>query len=327
MRKIVATALTLLCLCPALSGCNPPVQKDEAKKMSIVEENGFLSVKESKLVNQNGNPIVLKGVSLGWHNWWGRFFNQSCIKTLANDWNADIIRAAIGVEPDNAYLDNPQYALSCLYEVVDGAIQNGIYVIIDWHSHGIHQEEAIEFFEKVARKYNGTPNVLYEIFNEPVDDSWDDVKQYSEAVIAAIRAIDKQAIIIVGSPHWDQDIHLAADNPIEGCSNIMYSLHFYAGSHKQDLRDRANYALKKGLPLFVSECAGMNADGDGPIDMNEWNRWLEWTNRESLSWIAWAIADKNETCSMIMPNGSSSGPWPDSELKEWGIMVKKHLHQ
>ena len=42
----------------------------------------------------------------------------------------------------------------------------------------------------------------------------DRVKAYSVEVIKTIRAIEPNAVILVGCPHWDQDIHLAADDPI-----------------------------------------------------------------------------------------------------------------
>jgi endoglucanase len=94
-----------------------------------------------------------------------------------------------------------------------------------------------------------------------------DVKAYSEEVIKAIRTNDPDNIILVGSPHWSQDVHLAAEDPIKGYSNLMYTMHFYAGTHKKWLRDRTDDAIKKGLPVFISECAGMEATGDGPLDI------------------------------------------------------------
>lgn len=284
-----------------------------------------LSVKGTSLVNAEGEKVVLRGVSYGWHNSWGDFYNASTVKTLSKDWKATVVRAAMGVEPKGGYITDPEKALACVTAVVDAAIKNKIYAIIDWHSHHIRTEEAKEFFTKMATKYKDSPYVIYELFNEPVDDSWEQVKAYSEELIRVIRAIDPDNLILVGCPHWDQDVHIAADSPITGYNNIMYTLHFYAATHKQDLRDRGDYALSKGLPLFVSECAGMEATGDGPLDKEEWSRWVDWMQQNSLSWVAWSMSSKEETCSMIVPFGPTNGKWKEEDIKEWGKMVRDEL--
>ncbi len=326
MKKITCFWLCcLLYLCCTVSCTSSSARTTDTAVQTPVEKHGKLSVDGVLLVDEQGNPVVLKGVSYGWHNLWPRFYNASSAEFLVHDWNANVLRAAMGIMLKNSYLENPELALSCVTQVVDAAIDNGVYVIIDWHSHDIHIEEAKTFFAQMARKYKGVPHVIYEIFNEPVYDSWEEIKAYSEAVIAVIREIEPDAIILVGSPHWDQDVHIAADNPITGYDNLMYTLHFYAATHGQELRDRGNYALSKGLPLFVSECAGMKATGDGPIDKQEWQRWLDWMDAHQISWAAWSVSDKEETCSMVLTQGASEGGWTDSDLREWGRIVRDEL--
>lgn len=310
--------------------CRAEFDKTNDKKADLtgktsVEKHGKLSVSGSFLVNEKNEKVVLKGVSFGWHNWWPRFYNEGAVGTFASDWNCSVVRAAMGVVPQGGYLSDPQLALDCVTRVVDAAIKNGIYVIIDWHSHAIRTEEAIGFFREMASRYKDFPNVIYEIFNEPERDSWEDVKAYSERIIGEIRDIDPSNIILVGSPHWDQDLHIVADNPITKYDNIMYTLHFYAATHHQFLRERGDYAISKGIPIFVSECAGMKATGDGPIDREEWQKWLEWMSQNQISWVAWSVSDKNETCSMMLPSASSDGNWNDREIKEWGQIVRKEL--
>jgi endoglucanase len=231
----------------------------------------------------------------------------------------------MGVEPDQGYIKSPDWSKAKIEEVIKGAIESGIYVIIDFHSHGIHTDQAIEFFREMAQKYGKYPNIIYEIFNEPVKDSWTDVKNYSVSVIKEIRKYDPENIILVGSPHWDQDIHIAADDPITGFTNIMYALHFYAGTHGQFLRDRADYAISKGIPVFVSECAGMEASGNGPINYKEWNIWIDWMKKNEVSMVFWSIADKNETCSMLNPSAGPTGDWSDKDLKESGMKTRELL--
>lgn len=297
----------------------------EPARKTIVEKNGKLSVKGGQLVNERGEKVLLKGVSFGWHNWWPRFYNADAVAFLSNDWQCEVVRAAMGVDPERGYMRDPQFSTECLTRVVDAAIENGIYVIIDWHSHVIHTAEAVGFFQEMARKYKDYPNIIYEIFNEPERDSWSDVKTYSEEVVKTIRAIDKTNIILVGSPHWDQDIHLVADDPIVGYNNLMYTLHFYAATHHQFLRDRGDYAISKGLPLFVSECAGMEASGDGPINYGEWYKWVGWMKKNNISFVTWSVSDKDETCSMLLTTASSNGNWSDNNLKEWGKMVREEM--
>ena len=322
MNKIPFLLLALT----ALLSCNNPATENAVQ--TVVEKHGQLSVNGTALVDKNNETVVLRGVSFGWHNWWPRFYSKETVAWLVSDWNVTLLRAAIGVEPDGAYLTNPTQALRCLTTVVDAAIEHGVYVIIDWHAHYIHTEEAKAFFTLIATKYKNVPNVIYEIFNEPWDDMpWSEVKTYSEEIIKTIRAIDEDNIILVGSPHWDQDIHVVADDPVTGYHNIMYTLHFYAGTHKQWLRDRADYALQKNLPVFVSECAGMEASGDAAIDLEEWNRYLQWMQQKKLSWAAWSISDKDETCSMITSPASPISSWQDEDLKAWGKIVKQALNQ
>ena len=105
----------------------------------------------------------------------------------------------------------------------------------------------------------------------------------------------------------------------------MYTIHFYAATHGQSLRDRGDYAINKGIPLYVSECAGMSANGDGPIDYEAWNAWIDWMNRNEIGWICWSIADKNETCSMLKETADSKGGWEETDLKESGIKTRELL--
>jgi endoglucanase len=296
----------------------------ETPENSFVKSHGQLAVQGTKLVDAQGQPVVLRGVSYGWSNWWSQFYNAGSVRWLANDWKCTVVRAAMGVGPQGSYLDKPDWSKKLICDVADAAIANGIYVIIDWHDHNAHErtEESIAFFKEMATRYGDKPNVIYEIYNEPVDASWPEVKQYSQKVIEAIRSIDPDNIILVGTPHWDQDIHLAADDPISGQKNIMYSLHFYADTHKQWLRDRADQALRKGLPLFVSEYGGCAADGNGPLNQQEWDAWIAWTEKHQISSVVWSISSKEETCSMLPDGATADGNWPPESLKPSGAYAR-----
>lgn len=292
-----------------------------------VKKYGPLHVDSTQLTDKKGKPVVLRGMSFGWHNFWPRFYNAGAVHWLVKDWKCTVIRAAMGVEPNAGYIKDPEGSKQKIKAVVNAAIKEGIYVIVDWHSHNINLKEAKQFFTEMATEYGRYPNLIYELFNEPDYETWNEVKAYSEELISTIRAIDPDNIILVGSPHWDQDINLPADDPIKGYKNLMYTLHFYAATHKQPLRDKGEYALKKGLPIFISESAGMEASGNGVINETEWKAWLTWAEQRKISWITWSVSDKDETCSVLQKSADSNGKWKITDLKESGIKVRNYLRE
>ena len=331
---IAAAAIFLACSC-AQQNATVPALKVEG--ISLYQEG-------------SSEPVVWHGLSFGWHNLWPRFYNKNVVNTLSEDWGCHVLRAAIGAdtlyetEDNRGYIEYPERALECLFNVIDGAIETGSYIIVDWHSHLLHMEEAEEFFRAVATKYAGCPNVIYELFNEPVsreyedsldyseptqeslDAYWAELKAYAETLIPIIvEASGCHPLILMGCPRWDQAIDCAVRNPITSYDNLMYTVHFYAATHGQWLRDRSDMALEAGLPLFISECAACEASGDGPIDPVAWQEWNDWAAARNISLMTWSISDKNETCSMLTPEASSEGPWEDSVIKEWGRIVKEWL--
>lgn len=292
-----------------------------------VKTHGQLKVAGTQLTDQNNQPVVLNGMSFGWSCFHPRFYTAGAVKTLAKDWNCSVVRAALGVEPDNGYLKDTAKSMKLITTVVDAAIKEGIYVIIDWHSHNINLNGARAFFKTMATKYHGYPNIIYELYNEPDYETWPQVKAYAIDLISTIRAIDAGNIILVGSPRWDQDINLPAEDPIKGYDNLMYTMHFYAGTHKQWLRDRTDAAIAKGLPIFISESAGMDATGDGKLDYEEWNKYISWMEEKKLSWITWSVSDKDESCSVLNTSASSDGNWKDKDLKESGLKTRGFLRK
>lgn len=291
-----------------------------------VKEHGALAVKGTQLVDEKGAAVVLHGMSFGWHNLWPRFYNKEAVHELVTQWKSTVVRASMGIElNDSGYLKSPGHSEKLIRRVIEACIRENVYVIVDWHDHNIHEKEAVDFFSRLAADYGNNPHVIWEIFNEPDYETWPEVKTYSEKVIAAIRKHDPDNVILVGSPKWDQDILLPAADPIKGYDHLMYTMHFYAGTHKQWLRDRTDEAIRMGLPIFVSECAGMEATGDGPIDEKEWNAFVTWMDDRKLSWVAWSVSDKNETCSVLLPTASSKGNWKDDVIKKWGKVVRQYL--
>jgi endoglucanase len=292
--------------------------------------HGALSVSGNKVVNKNGQAVGFAGNSLFWCNYgWGgeKYYNPEVLTWLRNDWNSAIVRCAMGVETDGGYLGNKAGNKAKVKTVVDAAIANGMYVIIDWHTH--HAEwntsEAIDFFREMANTYGDKPNVIYEIYNEPINSSWSaDIKPYAEKVSAAIRAIDPDNLIIVGTRFYSAFVNEPADDPIYG-KNIAYTIHFYAGSHKQDYRDRCQYALNKGIALFATEWGTVNADGAGAVNEAETYAWMDFLNRNQISHCNWSINDKSEGASALNTGAGTSGNWSTSALSWSGSLVRNIL--
>ena len=314
-----------------------------------VELHGPLKVAGTKMVDSSGAPVQLKGMSLFWSGWAGQFYNRRAIHWLAHDWKTSVVRAAMGVDGGGNYLDTANKGDSANLRRVDSVVQAsidlGIYVIIDWHDHDApdHQAKAVEFFQRMARKWGAHPNVLYEIYNEPhgamaADPvtgakaqaawTWPQVKAYSIAVIDSIRAIDPDNIILVGTPTWAQDVDVAARSPITGRTNLVYTLHFYAGTHGAALRTKAETAMRT-IPLFITEWGTSAADGGGGDDRTvywpEAVEWLDWADARKLSWCNWSVVAKDESSAALLPGASPKGWWPDSLISESGHYVRDRL--
>lgn len=296
----------------AATGANTPVDYFGEMKVNGNHINGA----------KTNAPMQVQGMSFFWSNWSDKYWNSATVDRMVDEFKCEIVRASYGVDDHGTpynYSDEDK-----VREVVREAIKKGIYVIIDWHSHGAYENPsaAKDFFSKMASEFGGYDNVIFEVYNEPKQISWGTVKSYAEQVIPVIRQYSNN-LIIVGSPTWSQDVDAAANDPIHA-ENIAYTLHFYAGSHKQSLRDKGNYAMQKGLPLFVTEWGTCNADGSGAIDYASTTEWQNWMNQNSISSCNWSINDKDETASIFNNSGlTESGNYlksifeDHSKIAEW----------
>ncbi|MGN1160144.1 MAG: cellulase family glycosylhydrolase [Lachnospiraceae bacterium] len=292
------------------------------------EIHGALSVDGTVLRDQNGNITVLQGVSTHGLSWFPEFANYDAFRTMRDEWGISVVRLAMYTAEYNGYCtgdeSNRNVLKQKIYDCVDAATQLGLYVIVDWHvlqdqNPNTYKDQAISFFSEVTQHLKNQDNVIYEICNEPNGGvGWQDVKSYAEAVIPVIRQNAPNAIIIVGTPTWSQDVDQAAANPIKGYDNIMYALHFYADTHRDSLRNKMVSAIQSGLPIFVSEYGICDASGAGAINSEQANLWMDLMMQYNVSFCAWSLSNKNETSSMIRSDCSKTSDWTYEELSASG---------
>ena len=287
---------------------------------AVAPKHGWLSTKDNYVLNEKGNIVQLKGMSFYWSTpgWIGiGYYNAGTVNMLADDWKCTVVRAAYDRNNGN---DNGWNEVKT---VIDAAIAKGIYVILDWHSHTAEQQAstAISFFTQKAQEYKNTPNVIFEVYNEPKvaggsaeDDgsveagkkTWAVIKPYLNDVTKAIRNTGSKNLIILGTPYYCQHIGVAAADPVEKSpgvpyENVAYAFHFYAASHGPDAmyveRDgggmEATYlaAGVNSIPVFVTEWGTTHSDGGQGVDEANTKWWFDnYINKYHISHCNWSVS-------------------------------------
>lgn len=300
-----------------------------------VERYGALSVKGNRLVDCKGNAVTLRGVSTHGLSWYPQYVNQESFRFMRDEWGIEVVRLAMYTEEEDGYCvgdDNNRQVLKAVIDKgVYAASKLGLYVIIDWHilsdgNPNQNKEQSLAFFREMSERYHGYTNVIYEICNEPNGNvDWPEIKAYANEVIPVIRENDADAVILVGTPTWSQEVDKAQADPITGYDNLMYVLHFYADTHREELRSKLEQAHDGGLPIFVSEFGICDASGSGAINVEEADKWIELLESRNISYIIWNLSNKDETSAFFKPSCTKTEDYDNSDLSEsakWFIQRK-----
>lgn len=290
-----------------------------------------LHVDGPRLMDDRNQPVVLQGYSTFGINYKPEFVNENTFRFLKEEMGSQVIRLPMYTADNTGYCTGgDQEQLEGLIDKgVQAAVATGQYVIIDWHilsdgNPAQYQDQARAFFQKVSRKYAGNPAVIYELCNEPNgrEVTWPVVKSYAEAVIQEIRANDKNALILVGTPQWNQAETEAGKDLLKDAGNMMYTVHFYAATHKDQQRQDLSTAYDQKLPMFVSEFGFTEASGNGALDEQSGQTWIDLLDQDKISRVAWATSDKDEASSIFKPGTDPDSP-SLSDLTEWGQWLRK----
>lgn len=311
----------------------------------VVKKYGHLQVIGRQLCSETGQPIQLRGISSHGLQWYP-FVKGNTVRNSVKFFKIEVIRIAMYVEDFkngeywSGYLAQPDYMLAKTNMIIRDAIDEGIYVIISWHIHNDPQKytrQAEDFFRYMSKKWGAYPNLIFEICNEPEGNiPWSKIRNYAvghsqtqeDGIIGIIRQNDPDSdpnLIIVGTPFWSQQVDKVLEAPITEYGNIMYTLHFYASEHKQDIRQRAQQALDQGLPIFVSEWGTCDYKNNRPNDFDSSLEWLRWMDANHISWVNWSLSPKQEPSSLLKPGSSIAGPWSDRNLTKSGRFIKELL--
>lgn len=295
--------------------------------------NGALHVDGTQLVDKSGNPVQLRGISTHGLAWFPDYINEDCFRQLHEEWQANVIRLAMYTAEYGGYCTDgdKEYLKQLVQNGVDYARNQDMYVIVDWHilsdsNPNMYVDEAKAFFQEIAGKYAGEEHILYEICNEPNGGTtWEDIKAYAAEVIPVIRSADEDAVILVGTPNWSQFVDQAAAAPITEYENLMYTLHFYAATHTDDLRAKMTEAVGKGLPIFVSEYGICDASGSGAIDEAQADLWVETMDNHGISYVAWNLSNKEETSAILQSSCSKTSGFTQDDLSASGKWLYQML--
>jgi hypothetical protein len=242
----------------------------------------------NKLKDPNGNIVVLRGVAMidlgSQEAWYGGALNMIDRLTNKDDsngnspgWYTKIIR--IPIMPADSHTDTWPYEFNpddlndpaneslynLLRSVVDYCAEKEVYADIDWHyvaNTNDYVASTSEFWQYMAPRFANDSHVIFELFNEPINQvgadaaNWTSVKSDMETWIGIVRASAPDNLIFVGTPRWCQIIGPTATDPVNDV-NVVYISHIYP-----------THWLSSSNPYYVSTITA--AAAVHPVILGEW---------------------------------------------------------
>jgi len=306
-KKVLALALAAATSAMAVSASRVgPVSTYGELKAAKINNKGQLVGSCPSYANK---AVQVKGMSLFWSSAADSsttFYTEKAVNRMVSEMNIEVIRFAMGVTKEKfddkgrGYLSSTEgktLQLGMLKNVVNAAVENDIYVIIDWHIESAtgNTSEAKDFFEYAAKEYGAYNNVIFEVWNEPNGASMTTVASHANTIIPVIRKYSDN-LVLVGSPGWSSAPDECSNSGIND-NNYACTLHFYAASHgvgNGGYNTKAETAMSRGVPVFASEWGTVSADGNGGANQSASQSWIDWMNTNKVSWANWSASAINE---------------------------------
>lgn len=317
----------------------------------------MLHVEGNKIIDANGNRVWLQGIAIPSLEWSesGEHILQS-VGVAIHDWKANCIRLPLkrqfwfGKGPYR-HDGGAQYK-QIVEDTLNLCAANGVYLVIDLHGFNAPGEDDLNFWKDAARRYKNHPAVIFELFNEPYDISWETwrnggpvvpPKRFANAplqdqeqpgefqsvgmqhLLDAVREAGAKNVVIAGGLDWGYDLSGVVHGfalKEHGGNGIIYSSHIYPW--KSDWQAKVLDAAAKH-PVFVGEI-GTPPDYSKfqflkPGERHPLEGWAEdalgLIQKHKLNWTAWSFHPLAGPCLI--------SDWNYTPTPYWGAYVKEAL--
>ncbi len=318
-----------------------------------------LKVVGTKVCNSRGDRVRLRGVNAASLEWTsdGEGHILDTVKTAIDDWRVNIIRIPMaqdrwfGKAPEQK--DDGKSYRALVGQVVDLCAGRGCYVILDLHwsdagewgkwigQHAMPDRNSVAFWTEVATAYKNHPAVIFDLYNEPYDATWDvwlkggkvaekDRRLGGETSFEAVgmqtlldtvRATGAKNVVIAGGLNWSYDFSgiLAGRQLSDPDGNgVIYANHAYPfkGDTVEKWVAKMEAATKK-FPVIVSEF-GSDPGGGAALSGEMWvRRMLQELEAHEWDWTAWDLHPAAAPCLI--------SDWKYTPTPHFGAWVKRTL--
>ena len=331
-----------------------------------------LKVAGTKVVNSKNEPVRLRGVNAASLEWTsnGEGHIVESVRVAIDDWHVNHIRLPMsqdrwfGKAPEQS--DEGKAYRALVDQVVQLCASKGVYIMLDLHwsdvgewgrnigQHSMPDENSLAFWKDLAPVYANHPAVIYDLYNEPHDVTWDiwlsggavtdrpnnrrggTPKTFQavgmQTLLDAVRATGAKNVIIAGGLNWAYDF----DGILDGRqlkdpngNGVIYANHVYnnKGHGVEVWIARMEQATAK-LPVIVSEFGGSGGPNrrvgrfGGPAPANPTgDDWLlhvmQVIQDHNWAWTAW---DFHPQAGPTLISGWDYTPTPD-----FGVFIKQML--